>query len=194
MTNYKVDFYFDKAEKWHGELAILRAIMLDCGLAEELKWGVPCYTFQQSNVALLHVFKSYCAVLFVKGALLQDADGLLVQQTENVQSARQIRFTSIQEIAAMTATVKAYVFEACEVEKLGLTVALKKTTEYKVPDEFQHQLDENPALKTAFDALTPGRQRAYLLHFSAPKQAKTRAARIDTCVAQILSGKGLNDV
>jgi uncharacterized protein YdeI (YjbR/CyaY-like superfamily) len=192
--NPKVDFYFHKAEKWQEELELLRKITLDCGLIEELKWGVPCYTFQQNNVALLHVFKEYCAVLFVKGALLQDADGMLVQQTENTQSSRQIRFTSVREIMEMTARLKAYIFEACEVEKLGLTVALKKTTEYTLPDEFQQKLDENPALKTAFDALTPGRQRAYLLHFSAPKQAKTRAARVDKWVPHILSGKGLTDV
>ncbi|MBO0931369.1 YdeI/OmpD-associated family protein [Fibrella aquatilis] len=192
--NPKVDFYFNKAEKWQEELALLRTIMLDCGLAEELKWGVPCYTFQQNNVALLHVFKDYCAVLFVKGTLLQDAEGILVQQTENVQSARQIRFTSLQQITEMTAVLKAYIFEACEVEKLGLTVALKQTTDYAMPEEFRRRLDENPALKTAFEALTPGRQRAYLLHFSAPKQAKTREARIDKSVPQILVGKGLNDV
>ena len=192
--NPKVDFHFNKAEKWQAELAILRKIVLDCGLTEDLKWGVPCYTFGQNNVVLLHVFKEYCTVLFVKGALLQDANGLLVQQTENTQSARQIRFTSVQEIMEMTAVLKAYIFEACEVEKLGLTVAFKKTTEYTLPEELQRKLDKNPVLKTAFDALTPGRQRAYLLYFSAPKQAKTREARVNKCVPQILSGKGLTDV
>ena len=189
--NPKVDFYFNKAEKWQEELAILRKIVLDCGLTEELKWGVPCYTVGQNNVSLLHVFKEYCAVLFVKGVLLQDTNGLLVQQTENTQSARQIRFTSVREITEVTAVLKAYIFEACEVEKLGLTVAFKKTTEYTLPEELQRKLDKNPVLKTAFDALTPGRQRAYLLYFSAPKQAKTREARVNKCVPQILSGKGL---
>ena len=190
--NHKVDFYFNKADKWQEELAMLRNIVLDCGLTEELKWGVPCYTFRQSNVVLLHVFKEYCSVLFVKGTLLQDANGLLIQQTENTQSARQMRFTSVGEITEMTAVLKAYIFEACEVEKLGLTVAFRKTIEYTLPEELQRKLDENPALKTAFDALTPGRQRAYLLYFSAPKQAKTREARVDKCVPQILIGKGLN--
>ena len=192
--NPKVDFHFNKAEKWQAELAILRKIVLDCGLTEDLKWGVPCYTFGQNNVVLLHVFKEYCTVLFVKGVLLQDANDLLVQQTENTQSARQIRFTSVREITEVTAVLKAYIFEACEVEKLGLTVAFKKTAEYTLPEEFQHKLDQNSALKTAFDALTPGRQRAYLLYFSAPKQAKTREARIEKCAPQILGGKGLTDV
>ena len=192
--NPKVDFYFNKAEKWQAELAILRKIVLDCGLTEALKWGVPCYTFGQNNVALLHIFKEYCAVLFVKGVLLQDAHGILVQQTVNTQSARQIRFTSIREITDMTAILNAYIFEACEVEKLGLTVDLKKTTDYKLPEEFQHRLDQNPALKAAFDALTLGRQRAYLLYFSVPKQAKTREARVANCVPKIRNGKGLNDV
>ncbi len=192
--NPKVDFYFNKADKWQEELALLRTVMLDCGLAEELKWGVPCYTFQQSNIALLHVFKEYCAVLFVKGALLQDANGILVQQTENTQSARQIRFTSIREIAETAALLKAYVYEACEVEKLGLTVALKKITEYALPEEFRQKLVQNPALKAAYDALTHGRQRAYLLYFSAPKQARTREARVEKYIPQILTGKGLTDV
>lgn len=191
--NPKVDFYFSKAHAWQEELAQLRMIVLDCGLVEELKWGVPCYTFQKSNILLLHVFNDYCALLFVKGALLSDADGLLHQQTENTQAARQLRFTSVQEIGEMTPTIKAYIFEAIEVEKVGLKVTFKPTTDYPIPDEFQHKLDEIPALKTAFEALTPGRQRAYILHFSAPKQATTRASRVEKSMPQILAGKGLMD-
>ena len=191
--NTKVDFYFNKSKKWQAELEQLRMMVLDCLLAEELKWGVPCYTFQHNNILLIHTFKEYCAVLFFKGALLQDAEGILVQQTENVQAARQIRFTSVQQIVDMEATLKAYIYEAIEVEKAGLNVELKKTTEFSIPEEFQHKLAEIPALKTAFYALTPGRQRAYLLHFSAPKQAKTREARIEKWLQQMLDGKGLDD-
>jgi len=191
--NPKVDFYFNKSKKWQAELEQLRMMVLDCLLAEELKWGVPCYTFQHNNILLIHTFKEYCAVLFFKGALLQDAEGILVQQTENVQAARQIRFTSVQQIVDMEATLKAYIYEAIEVEKAGLNVELKKTTEFSIPEEFQHKLAEIPALKTAFYALTPGRQRAYLLHFSAPKQAKTREARIEKWLQQMLDGKGLDD-
>ncbi len=191
--NPKVNFYFSKAKKWQEELEQLRMIILDCGLTEELKWGVPCYTFKKSNIVLIHVFKEYCALLFFKGALLNDANGILVQQTENVQAARQIRFTSVQEIAERGAIVKAYIYEAIEVEKAGLQVDFKKTTEFTVPEEFQKKLDENPALKTAFDALTPGRQRAYILYFSAPKQSKTRESRVEKCMQQIFNGKGLND-
>ncbi|HEX7474449.1 MAG TPA: DUF1801 domain-containing protein, partial [Dehalococcoidales bacterium] len=172
--NPKVDFYFIKEKKWQEELEKLRTIILDCQLTEELKWGVPCYTFQKSNVVLIHVFKEYCAILFVKGALLQDAHGILITQTENVQAARQIRFTNVQEIVEMETILKAYIYEAIEVEKAGLKVNYKKATEFSIPDEFQNKLDENPALETAFYALTPGRQRAYLLYFSAPKQSKTR--------------------
>lgn len=191
--NPNVDFYFDKAEKWHEELGQLRLIILDCGLTEELKWGCPCYTFQESNIVLIHVFKEYCAVLFFKGALLNDANGILIRQSENVQAARQVRFTNEREIIDLKATLKAYVYEAIEAEKAGLKVSLKKTTEFATAEEFKNKLDEMPILKTAFDALTPGRQRAYLLYFAAPKQSKTREARVDKYIPQILDGKGLND-
>jgi uncharacterized protein YdeI (YjbR/CyaY-like superfamily) len=191
--NPKVDFFFNKAEKWQTELEQLRIIILDCGLTEELKWGVPCYTFQKNNIVLIHGFKEYCAILFHKGALLSDANGILIQQTQHVQAARQIRFTNLQEIIKMEAVIKTYIYEAIEVEKAGLKVELKKTTEFNMPEEFQQKLDEIPALKTAFEALTPGRQRAYLLHFSAPKQSKTRESRVEQCMPQILNGKGLND-
>lgn len=191
--NPKVDFYFTKAEKWQEELEQLRKIVLECELTEELKWGVPCYTFQKSNIVLIHDFKEYCALLFMKGALLDNANGLLIQQTENVQAARQIRFTNLREIVDNKAILKAYIYEAIEVEKAGLKVELKKTTEYNIPEEFQQKLDESTSLKTAFEALTPGRQRAYLLHFSQPKQTKTREARVEKCIPQILDGKGLNE-
>src|SRR5450759_272016 len=191
--NPKVDFYFIKEKKWQEEIEKLRTIILDCQLTEELKWGVPTYTFQKSNVVLIHVFKEYCALLFVKGALLHDAKGILITQTENVQAARQIRFTNVQEIVEMETILKAYIYEAIEVEKAGLKVNYKKATEFSIPDEFQNKLDENPALETAFDALTPGRQRAYLLYFSAPKQSKTRESRVEKWLRQILNGKGLND-
>lgn len=192
-TNPKVDFYFNKAQTWQKEIERLRLIALDCMLTEELKWGVPCYTFQNRNIVLIHVFKGYCAVLFFKGALLNDSNSILVQQTENVQATRQIRFTSIQEVVEMEPTLKAYIYEAIEVEKAGLKVDFKKTTEFNTPEEFQTKLDESPALKIAFDGLTPGRQRAYLLHFSQPKQAKTRESRIEKYIPQILDGQGLND-
>lgn len=191
--NPKVDWYFNKAEKWQNEIRKLRTIILDCGLTEELKWGVPCYTFQKSNIVLIHVFKEYCAILFFKGALLNNPNGILIQQTENVQAARQVRFTNPGQIAEMEAILKAYIYEAIEVEKAGLKVDLKKTTEFTIPEEFKNKLDKMPALKTAFDALTPGRQRAYLLHFSAPKQSKTRESRVEKCMQQILNGKGLDD-
>jgi len=191
--NPKVDFYFTKAKMWQQELGKLRKIVLDCPLTEELKWGVPCYTFEKSNIVLIHVFKEYCAMLFVKGALLKDARGILITQTENTQAARQIRFTNLQEIEELEPVIKAYIHEAIEVEKSGLKVNFKKTTEFAMPEEFQNKLDELPALKTAFEALTPGRQRAYFLHFSAPKQSKTRASRVEKCIQQILNGKGLND-
>ena len=191
--NRKVDFYFSKAKKWQEELEQLRMIVLDCGLTEELKWGVPCYTFQKSNIVLIHVFKEYCAVLFFKGALLKDAEGILVQQTENVQAARQLRFTSVRQVVKMKPILKAYIYEAIEVEKAGLKVNFKKTREFKSPEEFQNKLDEIPALKTAFYALTPGRQRAYLLYFSQPKQSKTRQSRVEKCMQRILNGNGLND-
>jgi uncharacterized protein YdeI (YjbR/CyaY-like superfamily) len=191
--NPKVDFYFSKAQKWQKELAKLRTIILDCQLSEELKWGVPCYSFQESNIVLIHVFKEYCALLFIKGALLHDANGILIQQTKNVQAGRQIRFTNVREIVEMETILKAYIFEAIEVEKAGLKVNFKKATEFIIPEEFQNKLDEIPALKTAFDALTPGRQRAYILFFSEPKQSKTRESRVEKCMQQILNGKGLND-
>jgi uncharacterized protein YdeI (YjbR/CyaY-like superfamily) len=191
--NPKVDFYFSKTQKWQKELEKLRTIILDCQLTEELKWGVPCYSFQESNIVLIHVFKEYCALLFIKGALLHDANGILIQQTKNVQAGRQIRFTNIREIVEMETILKAYINEAIEVEKAGLKVNFKKTTEFIIPKEFQNKLDEIPVLKTAFDALTPGRQRAYILYFSEPKQSKTRELRVEKCTQQILNGKGLND-
>ena len=191
--NPKVDVFLSKAKQWQKELEKLRRIILDCQLTEELKWGCPCYAFQKSNIVLIHVFKEYCAFLFFKGALLKDANGILIQQTENVQAARQIRFTNVREIVQMEPILKAYIYEAIEVEKAGLEVNYKKTSDFKIPEEFQNKLDEIPALKTAFDALTPGRQRAYILYFSAPKQSKTRESRIEKCVPQILNGKGLDD-
>lgn len=191
--NPKVDFYFSKAKNWQEELAQLRMIVLDCGLTEEVKWGVPCYTFQDSNIVLIHVFKEYCALLFFKGALLHDADGILIQQTENVQAARQVRFTNVREIVKMEPILKAYIYEAIEVEKAGLKVKLKETKDFKIPEEFQKKLDKRPALKKAFDALTPGRQRAYIFYFSQPKLSKTREERVEKYVQQILDGKGLND-
>ena len=196
--NPKVDFYFSKAKKWQKELEKLRTIVLDpiaigCGLTEELKWGVPCYMYKKSNIVLIHVFKEYYALLFFKGALLNDANGILIQQTKNVQAARQIRFINVREIVKLKAILKAYIYEAIEVEKAGLKVNYKKTAEFKIPEEFQNKLDEIAALKTAFHALTPGRQRAYIFYFSAPKQSKTRESRVEKCVQQILNGKGLND-
>ena len=191
--NPKVDFYFEKDIRWQEEIKKLRMIVLDCGLTEELKWGVPCYTFQDSNIVLIHVFKEYCALLFFKGALLNDPNDILVQQTKNVQAARQVRFTNVQDIVKMKAILKAYVYEAIEVEKAGLKVKLKKSSEFSIPEEFQKKLDKTSSLKTAFYALTPGRQRAYLLYFSAPKQSKTREARIEKFKRHILDGKGLND-
>jgi len=191
--NPKVDAYLSKAEKWQEELKKLRTIILECQLTEELKWGVPCYTFQKSNIVLMHVFKEYCALLFFKGALLKDAKGVLVQQTKNTQAARQIRFTNVQEIVEMKAILKAYVLEAIEVEKAGLKVDFKETAEFTIPEEFQDKLDEDPALKTAFDRLTPGRQRAYILYFSAAKQSKTKVSRVEKFVQKILDGKGMDD-
>ncbi len=188
-----VDFYFNKAVKWKKELDKLRVTVLNCGVSEHLKWGNPCYTFQDNNIVLIHSFKEYCALLFFKGALLNDAHQILIQQTKNVQSARQIRFTNLAEIVEMEPTLKAYIYEAIEVEKAGLKVILKKTKEYKIPEELQKKLDENHNLKIAFETLTPGRQRAYILHFSAPKQSKTRESRIEKSIPQILIGKGLNE-
>ncbi|MFI8712210.1 YdeI family protein [Brevibacillus brevis] len=192
-TNPKVDEFLGKAKKWKSEYEKLRRIVLDCDLTEDFKWMHPCYTFEKKNIVLIHGFKEYCALLFQKGALLKDPNGILIQQTENVQAARQIRFTSVEEIMEMESILKAYIQEAIEVEKAGLEVDFKKHEEYAIPEEFQNKLDEIPDLKTAFEALTPGRQRAYLLHFSAPKQAKTRESRVEKCMQQILEGKGLND-
>jgi len=192
--NPKVDFFFNKTSKWQQEYALLRKIILQTELTEELKWGCPCYTFQKTNVVLIHGFKEYCALLFHKGALLKNTDALLIQQTENVQAARQIRFTSLQQIKDLESTLKSYIYEAIEVERAGLKVELKKTSEFNMPDEFRRVLDEYIELKTAFEALTPGRQRGYLLHFSQPKQSKTRESRIEKCIPRILEGKGLNDL
>jgi len=175
------------------EIWKLRTIVLGCGLTEELRWGCPCYTFEERNIALIHGFKEYCAMLFMKGVLLKDANGILIQQTENVQSARQIRFTHVREIVKLKTVLKAYIHEAIELEKAGVKVRLKTTSEFRIPEEFQNQLDKIPALKTAFAALTPGRQRGYLLYFAAPKQSKTRESRIEKCTSKILNGKGLND-
>ncbi len=192
-ANPKVDFFFDEAKKWQEELEIMRTIALDCQLTEELKWGVPCYTYKENNVVLIHAFKEYCAFLFFKGALLKDTDGILIQQSENVQAARQIRFTNLKEIVELKDILKTYIYQAIEIEKAGLKVELKKTSEFAVSEEFQKKLDEMPNLQKAFHALTPGRQRAYLLHFSQPKQSKTREARVEKNIPNILDGKGLND-
>jgi len=191
--NPKVDWFFLKAEKWGDEYRKLRTIVLDCGLTEELKWGVPCYTFDRKNVVLIHGFKEYCAILFVKGALLKDARKLLIQQTENVQSARQIRFTNVREIVKLEPILKAYIQEAVKVEEAGLKVAYKRTADFKIPREFQNKLDEIPALKEAFHALTPGRQRQYIFYFSQPKLSKTREARVEKYIDLILDGMGLSD-
>ncbi|RHX80854.1 YdeI/OmpD-associated family protein [Leptospira yasudae] len=191
--NAKVDVFLAKTKQWKKEFEQLRAIILECGLTEEFKWGNPCYTIGKGNVVLIHGFKEYCALLFFKGALLKDPKGILVIQSENVQSARQIRFTNVQEIVKKKSVLKTYVKEAAEVEKAGLKVDFKKTKDFKVPDEFLNPLEDNPALKAAFDALTPGRQRGYLLHFAAPKQPKTRESRVEKCIPLILKGKGLND-
>ncbi len=191
--NPKVDWFFNKNTQWQEEFEQLRMIVLDCNLTEELKWGCPCYTFQEKNIVLIHGFKEYCALLFFKGALLKDAEGILIQQTENVQAARQIRFAGLREIADLEPIVKAYIQEAVEVEKAGLKVPMKKTPEFNMPEELQKMLEENPALEAAFEALTPGRQRAYLLYFSQPKQSKTRTSRVERYMQKIIDGKGLND-
>jgi uncharacterized protein YdeI (YjbR/CyaY-like superfamily) len=191
--NSGVDFYFTKAKKWQDEINKLRAIALDCHLTEELKWGCPCYTFQKTNIVLIHVFKEYCAYLFFKGALMKDPKGILIQQTKNVQVTRQIRFTNVEQIEKMAKVLKAYIYEAVKVEESGVKAKLKKTSEFKIPDEFQKKLDKNPSLKAAFKALTPGRQRAYILYFSQAKLPKTRESRIENYTQQILNGQGLND-
>jgi len=204
--NPKVDFFFHKGKKWQKEFEQLRRIILDSlpaaqagMLTEELKWGQACYAFhdaagkQKANIVLIHGFKEYCALLFFKGALLKDEKGILIQQTENVQAARQARFTNVREITKLEKTLKAYICEAIEIEKAGLKVILKKTSEFKIPEELQDTLKNDAAFKTAFKALTPGRQRAYIYYFSQPKQSKTRQARIEKYMPQILDGKGLND-
>ena len=188
-----LDSFFKADTKWQKEFEQLRLIVLDCGLTEELKWGKPCYTLQERNIVLIHGFKEYCALLFFKGALLTDAKNILIQQTENVQAARQVRFTNAAQIAKLAIILKAYIFEAIEVEKSGLKVEVKQTSAYEIPVEFKNKLVEMPALKKAFEKLTPGRQRGYLLHFSSPKQSKTRESRIEKCIPQILDGKGLTD-
>lgn len=193
MTNPKVDFYFEKAKRFQHEIELLRTIILDCRLNEELKWGCPCYTFNAGNVVLIHTFKEYCALLFFKGALLNDAHTLMIRQTENVQAARQMRFTDIGQIKELQPVITQYIYEAIEIEKAGLKVPLKKTADFMIADELQIKMDELPALRTAFEALTPGRQRGYHLYFAAAKQAKTRQARVEKYIPQILAGKGLED-
>jgi uncharacterized protein YdeI (YjbR/CyaY-like superfamily) len=191
--NPKVDNYIDRNEQWQQEIRQLRKIILACHLTEELKWGVPCYMFEKSNIVLIHVFKQYCAILFFKGALLKDPDGILIRQTENVQAARQVRFTSVRDITKLAPTLKAYIYEAVEVEEAGLKVAFKKPAALTFPEEFQSRLDKMPRLKAAFEGLTPGRQKGYYLYFSQPKQSKTRTARVEKYLQQILDGKGLDD-
>jgi len=193
QTNPKVDSFIERAKQWQEEFKKLRSITLDSGLTEELKWGVPCYTLGKSNVVLIHGFKEYCALLFFKGALLRDPQGILIRQTENVQSSRQIRFSGQGEIVELEPVLRVYIQEAIGVEKAGLKVEFKETAKYEVPDELRGKFEEMPALKTAFEALTPGRQRAYLLYFSSPKQAKTRAERVEKSMPRIMTGKGLND-
>jgi len=190
--NTKADFYFNKGN-WQKETQQLRKIVLDCDLKEELKWGCPCYTFEGKNIVLIHVFKEYCALLFFKGALLNDTEKILIQQTENVQSARQIRFTNLKQIVKMAQVIKSYIYQAVEVEEAGLKVPLKKTKDFNIPEEFQKKLTEMPSLKTAFESLTPGRQRGYIFYFSQPKQSKTREARVEKSLPKILDGKGLDD-
>ncbi|MGV3612182.1 MAG: YdeI/OmpD-associated family protein [Fluviicola sp.] len=191
--NPKVDWFFEKEEKWKNEVAEMRKIALDCHLTEDLKWGCPCYTYEKKNIVLIHVFKEYCAFLFFKGALMKDPKKMLIQQTENVQSARQIRFTDLKEIKALASDLKQYIFQAVEVEESGVKVELKKTKEYPVPEELTAKFKKDPVLEKAFGELTPGRQRAYILHFSQPKQAATRESRIEKSIPSILEGKGLNE-
>ncbi|MEO6316194.1 MAG: DUF1801 domain-containing protein [Chitinophagaceae bacterium] len=193
LLNPAVDFYFHKENQWQSAITKLRTIILDCGLTEEVKWGCPCYQYEKTNIVLIHVFKEYCALLFFKGVLLGDAHKILIQQTENVQAARQIRFAHAREVTEKAALLKAYIYEAIEVEKAGLQVQLKTTAAFTMPQEFKEKLNKNSLLKKAFDSLTPGRQRAYLLHFAAAKQSATRAARVEKSIPKILDGKGLND-
>ncbi|RLQ92263.1 YdeI/OmpD-associated family protein [Falsibacillus albus] len=191
--NPKVDDYLSKSKKWKAEYEKLREIILDCGLTEDFKWMHPCYTLDGKNVVLIHGFKEYCALLFHKGSLVKDPQNILIQQTENVQAARQIRFTNVEEINELEPVLKAYIQQAIEVEKAGLEVEFKKNEDYAIPEELQHKFDEMPDLKAAFEELTPGRQRAYLLYFSKAKQSKTRTARVEKYTQHILDGKGLND-
>ncbi|NIF05176.1 hypothetical protein F3J23_06940 [Chryseobacterium sp. Tr-659] len=191
--NPKVDFFFDKARQWHKEFEKLRTIALSTELQEDLKWGCPCYTYEGKNIFLIHGFKEYCALLFFKGALMKDPDHILIQQSENVQAARQIRFTDVEQINDLEKVLRSYMFEAVEIEESGAKVKMKKTKEFEMPEEFQNKLDQDPKLKEAFEALTPGRQRAYLLYFSSAKQSKTRESRIEKQIPQIMEGKGLND-
>jgi uncharacterized protein YdeI (YjbR/CyaY-like superfamily) len=197
--NPKVDWFFEKDTKWQIEYEKLRKVILDCGLNEELKWGCPCYTWpapadkNNTHVVLIHGFKDYCALLFFKGALLNDTESILVQQTKNVQSARQVRFTSARQIVQMVPALKAYIYEAIEVERAGLKVKMKKTSDFEVPEEFQKKLNKSTALKKAFERLTPGRQKGYIFYFSQPKQSKTRESRVEKYAPQILKGKGLDD-
>jgi uncharacterized protein YdeI (YjbR/CyaY-like superfamily) len=190
--NPKVDAYVSKAEEWQKEVKKLRMIILDCGLTEELKWGKPCYTFQKSNIVIIIPLKEHCALMFCQGALLKDANGILTKPGENTQAGRWMKFASVREIIGMEPVLRAYIHEATAAEKAGLKVHFKRNPE-PIPKEFQNKLAEIPALKTAFAALTPGRQRAYILYFSAAKQSKTRASRVEKCLPQILHGKGLND-
>jgi uncharacterized protein YdeI (YjbR/CyaY-like superfamily) len=193
QPNPKVESFLSRTTEWKPEIEALRKIILDCDLTEDFKWGWPCYSIDKKNVVLIHGFKDYCALLLFKGALMKDPEKILIQQTENVQAARQIRFSGLDEIKRMDNILKAYIHQAVDVEKAGLKVDFKKTTEFSTPEEFQAKLDSMPKLKTAFQALTPGRQRGYLLHFSSAKQAKTREARIEKCMPSILAGKGLDD-
>ena len=193
QTNPKVDAFMDRTTEWHDEIAALRQVILDCDLTEDFKWGWPCYSVDRKNVVLIHGFKDYCALLLFKGALMKDPEGILVQQTENVQAARQIRFSDLREIRRMDNILKQYIHQAVEIERAGLKVDFKKTAAFSVPEEFQARLDASPKLKAAFEALTPGRQRGYLLHFSSAKQPKTREARIEKCIPRIFEGKGLDD-
>ena len=192
-TNPKVDFYFEKSEKWKAEIEQMREIVLDCHLSEELKWGCPCYIFDNANIVLIHSFKEYCAFFFFKGALMKDPDNILIQQSENVQAARQVRFANVQDILSKREILKKYIFEAAEIEKSGRKVELKKVSEFEIAEELQSKFDVDSDFKKAFYALTPGRQRAYLLHFSQPKQSKTRESRVEKNISRILEGKGLND-
>lgn len=191
--NPKTDFFFNEPGQWQKEFKKLRTIALSTELVEDLKWGCPCYTYEGKNIFLIHGFKDYCALLFFKGALMKDPDKLLIQQTENVQAARQIRFTDLEQINDLEKILREYMFEAVEIEESGIKVEMKKTKEFEMVEEFQQKLDKDPVLKQAFESLTPGRQRAYLLHFSSAKQSKTRESRIEKCIPQILDGKGIND-